>query len=340
MAKKDEELVVVEDEEGTAEGERVVVDEEAHAQAEGQDRKEDERLAQDDEEEQESADDTAATEELRAQRRAERRAKKDRAQLARERNRRELEFLRRRNEDLERRFSAVEQRTVNTESATIDDRISQVDQQIRVAQEVMATAVDKNEGKNLVEAQDIYQSLLRNREQLQGRKTQLARERDTRTSGAQEQRQQAPDPEMLRHAGEWTRANPWFSLNGTDDDSAIVTTIDNKLVAEGFNPSSPEYWEELTDRAKRYLPHRFQKGNDDGDEEKDTKGRANGNGQRQASRGPVMANGMRERALRPGEVYVSPDRRRAMEEAGVWEDPKLRQRYLKAYAEYDKQAQA
>jgi hypothetical protein len=32
---------------------------------------------------------------------------------------------------------------------------------------------------------------------------------------------------------------------------------------------------------------------------------------------------------------VTPERKQAMIEAGVWDDPVLRQRYLKAYQDYD-----
>jgi hypothetical protein len=39
-------------------------------------------------------------------------------------------------------------------------------------------------------------------------------------------------------------------------------------------------------------------------------------------------------------VYISPERKEAMIEAGVWEDPVLRNKYLKSYATYDKEAQA
>ena len=35
-------------------------------------------------------------------------------------------------------------------------------------------------------------------------------------------------------------------------------------------------------------------------------------------------------------VYVTPERRQAMEDAGVWDDPVARNKYLKAYAEYDR----
>ena len=40
------------------------------------------------------------------------------------------------------------------------------------------------------------------------------------------------------------------------------------------------------------------------------------------------------------EVYISPERKQALIEAGVWDDPVLRQKYVKRYAEYDRQNKA
>ena len=51
-----------------------------------------------------------------------------------------------------------------------------------------------------------------------------------------------------------------------------------------------------------------------------------------------MANGGRERALKSGEMYVSAERKEALIQAGVWDDTKLRNKYLKRYADYDEAA--
>lgn len=288
---------------------------------------EDERVAQRSDDAPDDADtgDTAADE----ARRAERRERKQRQKEAKERNQRELSFLRKRNEDLERRFSQYDVRQTQTEVALFDDRISQVDNQLRTADGVIAEAVKRGEGESLVEAQNIRQQLLERKQQLAWGKHQAV-QRAQQAAQPQQAQQQAddrpagPDPEVVAAAEAWRSKNPWFKPDRSDDDSAVVAAIDDRLMNEGFDPTSDEYWQELDSRLHRVLPHRFKQSN----------GKANG----AARGGPAMANGGRERALRPGEVYVSPDRRKAMEDAGVWDDPKLRTRYLKAYADYDKGA--
>lgn len=49
----------------------------------------------------------------------------------------------------------------------------------------------------------------------------------------------------------------WYDPNGGNRDSKIVLAIDSDLYNEGYDPETKEYWDELKDRCKEYLPHRF-----------------------------------------------------------------------------------
>ena len=111
-----------------------------------------------------------------------------------------------------------------------------------------------------------------------------------------------------------------------------MRALDESLSAEGYDPTSKEYWDELTARVKRRLPERFKKGarvrdEDDDDMEEDEKPRANA--------GPKFSSGGRERPLKKGEVYVSAERKQAMKEYGVWDDKVARDRMLRKYAQWD-----
>lgn len=323
---EDEKLTVVTDQEGADGGETVVLDEEAAKTAAAEDERVGNVEADADEHE---AEDQGASEEVRAQRRIERKAKKERQRAAQDRNRKELDFLRKRNEDLERRFSATERRVIHTEAATVDDRISQVDRHLDTADQVMASAIENKEGKEYVEAQRAREQLLEHKRKLVAYKERLVNEdRQRQEAPVRQEAQQPPqvDPQLIRHADQWMKRNNWFDPNKGDDDSAIVTALDERLATEGFDPTTSEYWEELTDRAKKMLPHRFQAA------------RPNGNGNAHAERrGPVMANGARERTLKSGEVYVTADRVQALKDLGVWDDVKIRNRYLRQYEKYDRE---
>jgi len=132
----------------------------------------------------------------------------------------------------------------------------------------------------------------------------------------------------MRHAQEFLAENKWYDAQGRDEDSAIVLAIDQGLMRDGYNPQSEDYWDELRTRAARRLPERFEKAakGDSAREERSPRG------------GPSISSG-REHAPSSTrkEVYISPERKQALVDAGVWDDPQLRQRYVKRYAEYDKQ---
>jgi hypothetical protein len=100
---------------------------------------------------------------------------------------------------------------------------------------------------------------------------------------------------------------------------------------EGFDPTQKDYWDELRTRTEAAIPSRSDSRTGDRGGDK------SGNG-RSKNRGPSFRTGGRERPLKPNEVYISAERKEAMIEAGVWDDPVLRNKYLKSYSDYDKQA--
>jgi hypothetical protein len=146
------------------------------------------------------------------------------------------------------------------------------------------------------------------------------------------------DPRHVAHAQQFMIDNDWWDPAGRDQDSAKVLQIDRSLVQEGFDPTTKDYWDELRARSADALPSRYdsRSGNRGGEGAGD---QSNGQG-KPRNRGPQFRTGGRERPLRKNEVYISPDRKEAMIEAGVWDDPVLRNKYLKSYATYDKEAQA
>jgi len=319
-----EEFVAVEIPEGQ-------VDDDEHGD-EGDDddegEKQDERLAGD----QEDPDDK------QERRRSENKTRRQRQKEARDRSDRELNFLRNRNEQLEQRFSKFEQETdariAGSEIHSIDQGINKARSDLALANQVIEQAVAANDGKNLAEALDHRDTIRDNMRDLEQAKNYL--------SQPQRQPQTQPrdlDPRHVAHAQKFMIDNDWWDPAGRDQDSATVLKIDRSLVQEGFDPTTKIYWDELRARSAKALPSRYDsRSGNQGDE---GEGDGSGNGQQKPrNRGPQFRTGGRERPLRKNEVYISPDRRAAMEEAGVWDDPVLRNKYLKSYATYDKEAQA
>lgn len=330
---EEEEIVPVgeglEEEQETLEGEER---EPPKKKAAGADEEEEEGSEEEEEEERLGAGEEGE-DDLSDKRKQERKSRRQRQKEARDRDKRELQFLSRRNEELERRFSEVEQRVGHSEITQIDARISDLNSKIKMADDVLGDAVEKGNGKAYREALEIRDKLVETRAQLNYYK------------GAAKQRSDAApaniNPRMLSHAQAWMRDHPWWKPGeNADEDSRRVSRIDAALMNEGYDPTSGEYWDELTDRVQKALPHRFKDetlGEEEEEEEPGGRKKKNGKGK---GKGPTFHTGGRERPLKKNEVYISPERKQAMVEAGVWDDPELRQKYLRSYAKYDQQARA
>lgn len=328
MAKKEEEQELIPVGEG-------VEEEDTQPQPKSQEGKDDDDHDDEDEEEEGKEERLGAgeedeeDEEKQKRRKEERQTRRQRQKAARDRDRREMDFLRRRNEDLERRFSEVEQRVGHSEVSQVDARIADIDTKIKLADDVLAEAVEKGRGQEYKEALEIRDKLVETRSQLKTYKAMQSRRAETPAR---------PDPRMISHAQDWMRENSWWDPKGGDNDSRTVSRLDAALLNEGYDPTTQDYWDELSDRVREALPHRFESDDDDDDEEGKGKKPAKKNGK--GGKGPKFTTGGRERPLKKNEVYISPERKAAMIEAGVWDDPELRQKYLRSYANYDREARS
>ena len=280
-------------------------------------------------------------EDKRARRREENRSRRQRQREARDRTEKELGFLRKRNEDLERRFSQLEAETdarvTGSEIANVDSAINKAKSDMVLANQVIQESIDNNDGANLAEALDHRDTIRDQLRDLQDAKRFLTDERQQGRAPVQEQL----DPRHVAHAQQFMIDHDWWDPSGRDQESQQVLLLDRAVRAEGYEPSEKEYWDTLRERVQETLPHHFEErrvAGDDDDGGDDVTSTGNGRPQRR-SRGPQFRTGGRERPLKRNEVYISAERREAMEEAGVWEDPVLRNKFLKAYATYDSEAE-
>jgi hypothetical protein len=254
---------------------------------------------------------------IRERRRAEKQDRKVRRDEAIKRDKLELEFLRKRNDNLERRVTVQEQRTHSLDLSAFDNALAQAANEADMADRVIAKAVAAGNGDDVTQAMRYRDQALARIQQLNFQKNQVAQK------PPQPQPQQIDDV-TLRHAQEFVEKNPWYDAMGRNEDSAIVIAIDQALAKDGYDPRTSEYWDELNKRAARRLPERF-----------------DGKAKREPRGGPAVGSG-REHAPTSTrrEVYISPERKQALVEAGVWDDPVLRSKYVKRYAEYDRNNKA
>jgi hypothetical protein len=98
------------------------------------------------------------------------------------------------------------------------------------------------------------------------------------------QPQQAPQPQEDWKAVEWQRENSWF---GSDDEmTSFALGLHNKLLKEGVNPQSDDYYERVNSRVRQVFPDKFE-----------SNGTADANSQRTQKRN-VVASATRSTAPR------------------------------------------
>jgi hypothetical protein len=217
---------------------------------------------------------------------------------------------------MEARLRAVEGNTLSQQAQTIDQQYQRALYEAQQAETIIARAVEAGNGDDVSVA-------LRLRDEAKERAQQLGYAKQQAEQYAQQAAQPQADPRVVDYAKQWLDANPWYNPQGRDEDSAVTKAIDNSLAAEGWNPSSEEYWHELTRRVASRI-------GDDG---------APARNQAAPRRKAPPTGTTREHApvSTKNEVVVTAERKQAMIDAGVWDDPVARTRYLKAYQAYDRE---
>jgi type IV secretory pathway VirB10-like protein len=65
-------------------------------------------------------------------------------------------------------------------------------------------------------------------------------------------------PETIHYRNEFLKEHEWYNPKDQDDtDSQILSMLDSQIAREGYNPTSPAYWNELRRRAKELMPDRY-----------------------------------------------------------------------------------
>jgi hypothetical protein len=251
---------------------------------------------------------------IRARRREERQRKKQ-AQREREDSlRREIEAERRRNDELAQRLALIERKSTGSEIAQLDAAIKQAGDAASWYKAQIAAASEAGNHAAVADATE---------------KMYLARQEAERLANikqAYNRQQNAPqplDPRVKTYGEQFMQKHKWLDLQGKDADSRIAITLDNALTQEGWNPSTPQYWEELESRMKKYLPHRVVD--------------SAPNQRRESRKSVVTGSGRESSSGSPGGEYrLSPERVAAMKEAGAWDNPEKRKKMIDAYRAYDK----
>ena len=281
-----------------------------------EDRADDEDTESSDEQEDEETDEDR--ERIREARREERKLKKELAKQRDASAKHKISALERRNEELARRLAAVENTAASYQFAQLDKSIEDEVTRVEYAKMKMLQAAQNNDAAGQVE---YLEQLTEAKQRLQ----QAQHYKKEQLEAAKSPKQNVPNPvntEVQRNATQWLKKNSWYDPQARDTDSRIAKVVDQELAADGWDPSDPEYWEELDNRLQSRLPHRYT-----------AKGAAS-----QRRTGPTASSRTANTAgAKPGTITLSRERVQAIKDAGAWDDPARRNKMIRAYAQYDRE---
>lgn len=266
-------------------------------------------------------DEVDGQEAIREQRRAQRRQRKAARDEAKARDKALIDSLQRSNEQLVSRLDSIENRNANSDLAQLDNEITRTQGYIDQANQIIADAFEAKDAQAFANAQKglfMAQKRLDDLSELKKRATTT-------------RKNPAISDAVKTFAKGFSDSHPWYDSTARDQDSKVVLAIDTQVMNEGFNPNTQAYWDELSRRVKKYLPHRFtseKKVNNfkksGGKQFKSPVGKSN----REAAGGKGGSNKT---------FNVSKDRADAMKQAGLQPGTKEWNAMAKRYRDYDKQ---
>jgi hypothetical protein len=294
----------------------------------------------------------------------EKRPRRQRQHEARDRVYAENRELRTRLEQLEASFQTVEPRLSEYDQHRVQDQIAGMDRQVNDyatqaadARRRLAVAMTAGDVDAMNKALDDRDNAVIQGSRAQAQLTYLKSQAERGTTAkpaAAAPVQPRTDADVRTAAAPISRVvqgniddfidrNPWVDLRkGTKDpDSQVLLAVDNMVASDGFDPRTQEYWDELEDRCRQYLPHRFGNAQPAPRTRQAPAPQAAVQPQRRGP--PVAAPADRGPALPSNQVYLTPGRKTAMIDAGVLDrDGKTvinREKfnnYMKKYGEYDR----
>jgi len=321
MAKKDEEHVPMKELEDGSLVAKVELPEEIEDHEEGGhvEEKEEDTRSEEEREDDEAAEEGENDEEREAIREARREERKLKKELKKQREisaKNKITALERRNAELAERLAKVESTAVSYQFAQLDKSIEDEATRVEYAKMKMVQAAQAGD----VNAQMEYLEQLTDAKQ---RLQQVQYYKKQQVEQAKAPKQNVPNPittEVQQNATKWLKKNSWYDPQARDTDSRIAKVIDQELAADGWDPSDPEYWDELDSRLQNRLPHRYtSKGGSVKRANTSTSGRT-------AS----------TTSAKPGTITLSRDRVQAIKDAGAWDDVEKRNKMIRAYASYDR----
>jgi len=156
-------------------------------------------------------------------------------------------------------------------NALIESAKKQVEAELSNAKRLYKEAYETGQPDSILEAQTMLNAAQIRMERVNALKPKKAEAAETSLQTSTNQVQQQPraaQPQEVQRdekAEAWRDDNPWF---GSDDEmTAFALGLHNKLVKDGVDPRSDDYYEKINSRMRSVFPEQFDDGIEDEPEE-------------------------------------------------------------------------
>lgn len=159
-----------------------------------------------------------------------------------------------------RDFSDIEAR-INDSAKRFND----ADQYIQQSQFVIQKALDEGDtatvGRVFAEVEKAREIKLQAHGEYNALKTAKdkleANQKKVSEKAVAEPRRDVDRDREARFRNQWIEKNNWFDKDSRHPDSVAALLINKDLMDEGYKPDTEAFWNELTNRVRKNIPHRF-----------------------------------------------------------------------------------
>ena len=176
-------------------------------------------------------------------------------QLVKQRKERDAQLaqLIQHNEQLQTRLYNTEKQFNTVNKLSLNASEKQLTDKLELARNAYKSAHEEGDSTKILQAQEFLNEAQNDLKSLSA--TKLKFDQEPTQQQRQQQQPQQQQPVVDPKAEDWASKNEWFGQDQIMTVSALA--IDGQLKEEGFNPTDPEFYNEIDRRMKETFPHKF-----------------------------------------------------------------------------------
>ena len=158
------------------------------------------------------------------------------------------------NETLNTRLTSREQEFHNISKLNLDANEKQITDKLELARAAYSSAHEEGDSGKILKAQEFLNEAQNDLKTLNVTKAQF-KDVPAQTQQQVQAQPQPQQPEVDPLAVEWSQKNEWFGKDRVMTAAALA--LDADLKEQGFDPSDPDFYNEIDSKLKENFPHKF-----------------------------------------------------------------------------------